>query len=67
MKVNSCQRVKGNSINSGSCHAERYTTLSEIDSAWQNKEIMKNDAIRLALNLNIGFNASQLAAILSDK
>jgi len=51
--VNGCQRVKGSSINSSSQYAERYTTLSEIDSAFQNGTINMIEAVLMANEIGI--------------
>jgi hypothetical protein len=51
--INGCQRVKGSSINSSSQYAERYTTLSEIDSAFQNGVINMVEAVLMANEIGI--------------
>lgn len=54
--------MKDSGVNHHSPYAERLTTLSEIDSAWQNREISKRDAILRAAEIS-GGNAEVIKAI----
>jgi hypothetical protein len=63
--INTCQRIKGPSLNHKHEHAERILTLSDIDSLYINGDISHNEACVMAIALTKKTRGAEYTALLN--